>query len=99
MYLGHSIKHDRNMELVLNLETGNVSIQFHLKFDTHFDTISQLNGINSQWQLKAALTTGKQEQIRKLYRTSRKHDRMTGKTGEDCGAKHPHKKTRLTPKT
>jgi hypothetical protein len=38
LYLGPSPKHARSVHLVLNLETGFVSPQFHISFDDHFET-------------------------------------------------------------
>ena len=52
LYLGKSPHHARNVALVLNLETGLVSPQFHLKFDTRFHTVKQEN-FDSKWQTKA----------------------------------------------
>ena len=39
MYLGRSPMHSRNVALVLNLETGRVSPQFHVMFDPGFETL------------------------------------------------------------
>ena len=50
--MGKSPHHARNVALVLNLETGLVSPQFHLKFDTRFHTVKQEN-FDSKWQTKA----------------------------------------------
>jgi hypothetical protein len=38
LYLGPSPQHARSVHLVLNLETGFVSPQFHVSFDDHFET-------------------------------------------------------------
>jgi hypothetical protein len=48
MYLGNSPIHARSVALVLNLETGLVSPQFHIRFDDLFETASTLN-LNIQW--------------------------------------------------
>jgi hypothetical protein len=56
LYLGPSPKHARSVHLVLNLETGLVSPQFHVSFDDHFETtrpgVIRLLPI-SKWQEKA----------------------------------------------
>ena len=41
IYLGQSPIHNRNVALVLNIHTGYVSPQFHVKFDESFRTILQ----------------------------------------------------------
>jgi histone deacetylase 1/2 len=38
LYLGPSPQHARSVHLVLNLETGFVSPQYHVSFDDHFET-------------------------------------------------------------
>jgi hypothetical protein len=38
LYLGPSPQHARSVHLVLNLQTGFVSPQFHVSFDDHFET-------------------------------------------------------------
>ena len=71
IYLGRSAQHSRQVALVLNIVTGHVSPQFHLKLDPAFDTIGQLYQgrrlETSLWQVKAgfkeAKTTAKQESI------------------------------------
>ena len=39
LYLGPSPRHARSVGLVLNLRTGLVSPQFHMKFDDYFETV------------------------------------------------------------
>ena len=41
IYLGQSLIHNRNVELALNIHTGYVSPQFHVKFDETFRTMLQ----------------------------------------------------------
>ena len=41
IYIGHSPLHARNIALILNLETGMVSPQFHVSYDKTFETIKQ----------------------------------------------------------
>jgi hypothetical protein len=54
MYLGQSPHHGRNVSLVLNLTTGLVSPQFHVKHDPTFGILQQ-EKIKSSWLQKAGL--------------------------------------------
>ena len=56
IYLGHSPVHNRNMALVLNIHTGYVSPQFHVKFDEAFRTIQQ-DKWNATWLISTGFTT------------------------------------------
>jgi transposase InsO family protein len=56
IYLGRSPQHAQSVALVLSLETGLVSPQFHVSFDPTFQTMRQKFQSNqpiSQWQHKA----------------------------------------------
>jgi histone deacetylase 1/2 len=56
LYLGPSPQHARSIHLVLNLETGLVSPQFHVSFDDHFETTRKGAAVllpASKWQEKA----------------------------------------------
>jgi hypothetical protein len=56
IYLGRSPQHAQSVALVLSLETGLVSPQFHISFDPTFQTMRkhfQNNEPISQWQQKA----------------------------------------------
>ena len=44
LYLGMSMQHARSVALVLNLTTGHVSPQFHVKFDPTFSTVDPRHG-------------------------------------------------------
>ena len=48
IYLGQSPSHNRNVALVLNIHTGYVSPQFHVKFDESFRTVLQ-DKWNATW--------------------------------------------------
>ena len=55
VYLGHSPSHSRSVALVLSLETGLVSPQFHVVFDPPFQTMREAFidfRPRSQWQAK-----------------------------------------------
>jgi hypothetical protein len=58
VYLGRSPQHARSVALVLSLETGLVSPQFHVSFDSFFQTVistaSEPN-VPSHWQALAGL--------------------------------------------
>jgi len=53
-YLGRSPQHARDISLVLNLETGLVSPQFHVKLDSNFQTLREKGACipTSTWQVK-----------------------------------------------
>jgi hypothetical protein len=51
--MGRLPQHARNVALVLNIETGLVSPQFHVKFDPSFHTVKQSPEMTSSWQIKA----------------------------------------------
>jgi hypothetical protein len=54
LYIGPSPQHARNVALVLNLQTGLASPQFHLKFDSTFETVKgDYSPPKSLWQTKA----------------------------------------------
>lgn len=58
VYLGRSQQHARNISLVLSLETGLVSPQFHIKVDSTFQTMRASFGNKqppSLWQLKCGI--------------------------------------------
>jgi hypothetical protein len=50
LHLGTSPMHSRNISLVLNLRTGLVSPQFHIKFDDLFETVSPSSKLEILWQ-------------------------------------------------
>ena len=52
IYLGMPPIHARSVALVLNVQTGLVSPQFHVKFDDMFETVQQpLEGQPMRWQI------------------------------------------------
>jgi hypothetical protein len=62
--LGYSSRHSLNVSLILNLQTGLVSPQYHCQYDDLFETTTgtQARSIpTSQWQYKVGLTTEKPE--------------------------------------
>ncbi len=54
MYLGCLPQHTRDISLVLNLDTGLVSPQFHIKLDSNFHTLREKGAQlpPSTWQIK-----------------------------------------------
>jgi hypothetical protein len=53
LYLGQSPQHARSVALVLDIETGFVSPQFHVKFDPLFQTVQETERkVSSLWQEK-----------------------------------------------
>ena len=58
LYLGPSPRHARTVGLILNLQTGLASPQFHVSFDEFFETVRPTSGnpgTISTWQEKAGL--------------------------------------------
>jgi len=54
VYLGRSPQHARDVSLVLNLNTGLASLQFHVKLDSNFQTLREpgIKMPQSWWQIK-----------------------------------------------
>ena len=53
LYLGPSPKHSRSVALVLNVETGLVSPQYHVRFDNLFETVKEIDRrTHYLWQQK-----------------------------------------------
>ena len=61
IYMGQSPVHNRNMALVLNIHTGYVSPQFHVKFDETFRTVQQ-----DKWNATWLISTGFMTRINKV---------------------------------
>lgn len=59
IFLCHSPLHAKNVPLILNTQTGNVSPQFHCIYDDGFDTCKTDAKFKSLWQSKAKLTVQK----------------------------------------
>jgi hypothetical protein len=60
--LGYSSRHAHSVSLILNLQTGLVSPQYHCQYDALFETMmgTQARSIpTSQWQYKAGFTSEK----------------------------------------
>ena len=56
IYIGRSPHHARNVALVLDRDTGLVSPQFHVSYDSSFDLLKE-GSIGSSWQLKAGFVS------------------------------------------
>ena len=52
LYLGQSPRHSRSVSLVLNLQTGLVSPQYHVRHDNLFETLKEQAVVTSEWQQK-----------------------------------------------
>ena len=56
IYLGPSPNHASNVHMILSLQTGHVSPQFHVYFDNMFETIRERAGVpQSNWQNKMGI--------------------------------------------
>lgn len=60
LYLGKSRHHARSVALVINLQTGHVSPQFHVTFDPTFETDID-NPPNSRWQIECGFEREKRQ--------------------------------------
>jgi hypothetical protein len=56
IHLGNSPVHSRNVCLVLNVETGTVSPQFHVKYDDLFEMVHDLTHLNIKWQSRTGFS-------------------------------------------
>ena len=53
VYLGPSPRHARSVALILNLETGLVSPQYHVRYDDFFETVKEIDRrLRYLWQTK-----------------------------------------------
>lgn len=57
VYLGKSPQHATSVSLVLNIHTGLTSPQFHVKMDSTFETVKDMDeDMESLWQIKCGFT-------------------------------------------
>jgi hypothetical protein len=83
VYVGKSPHHGRNVALVLSLETGLVSPQFHVAFDPNFQTVKEIT-TKSRWQNKAGFVTQREPVTNK--RSSNANDDQNKKASASEGA-------------
>jgi hypothetical protein len=79
--LGVSNQHARSIVLVLNLATGHVSPQFHVKFDPKFQSVRESLGNSappSEWQVECGFKSRKRTEAKKLKprKEGRKEDHL-----------------------
>ncbi len=55
--LGFSPQHTKSVHLILSLQSGCISPQFHCTFDNNFETLEEYEFLDSQWQHKAHFIT------------------------------------------
>ena len=101
VYLGQSPVHNRTVALVLNPETGYVSPQFHVKFDSSFHSKDQIN-LSSKWQQKTGFVWSPPQQQSKRQReysnTQRESSKKQSTSGKDTSRKHPSAPFQRAPK-
>ena len=89
VYLGRSPLHARSVALVLHLDTGRVSPQYHVHFDVSCQTMRKSFGgksPKSNWQRVCGFTKGKGKPRR--HRTgSRGRRHRAGVTDATCGVR------------
>ena len=67
IYLGRSPFHARSVALVLNINTGRVSPQFHVQFDPSFQTVKEsFEGTSPpiQWQAVCGFAKADEEAVK-----------------------------------
>lgn len=76
IYLGPSPRHARSVALVLNMETGMVSPQYHVRFDDLFETVKRGGIPESKWQRICHFTKSSQQNwdVRASRKQQRKSD-------------------------
>jgi membrane-bound ClpP family serine protease len=85
VHLVNSPRHAQSVSLVLNLETGLVSPQFHCHLDDLFETTTgpQARSIpKSRWQVKARLETSEEEEVDEM-REQTIAEETSGEESED----------------
>ncbi len=90
IYVGKSPQHGRSVALVLSMETGLVSPQFHVAFDPSFRTVKELHA-KSQWQIKAGFV------MQPSMITER--TRGTSRTRRDGSSANTHSNSKGAPKS
>ena len=87
LYLGMSTQHARSVALVLNIETGHVSPQFHIKFDSKFETVKAGVGVpKSKWQSQCYFDSDAKRSQEKESAT--KADAMVEGGADDSAIEH-----------
>ncbi|KAG7357919.1 integrase core domain containing protein [Nitzschia inconspicua] len=84
--LGPSPVHATNVSLVLNLETGHVSPQYHIVHDDTFETLSQMQPVKSNWKRQCHFTDEPYD--RSIYRTADEGETATPRASTVHG--HPN---------
>ena len=75
VYLGRSPNHAQSVALVLNLATGLVSPQFHLKFDDLFETVKDHDTYPNRWKVA---TRFRQEGRKERKGKAKEHPHVSG---------------------
>ncbi|KAG7363236.1 reverse transcriptase RNA-dependent DNA polymerase [Nitzschia inconspicua] len=84
--LGPSPVHATNVSLVLNLETGHVSPQYHIVHDDTFETLSQMQPVKSNWKRQCHFTDEPYDHS--IYRTADEGETATPRASTVHG--HPN---------
>ncbi|KAG7349703.1 reverse transcriptase RNA-dependent DNA polymerase [Nitzschia inconspicua] len=84
--LGPSPVHATNVSLVLNLETGHVSPQYHIVHDDTFETLSQMQPVKSNWKRQCHFTDEPYDPS--IYRTADEGETATPRASTVHG--HPN---------
>ena len=82
LYLGNSPRHARSVSLVLNIQTGRVSPQFHVQHDEFFETIVLNDRTPSKWKRVAGfynynIKQMKNKPVKKIFKREVGHQIAT----------------------
>ena len=79
IYLGNSPKHARTVSLVLNLNTGHVSPQYHVQHDDFFETIQDTSSALNlgRWKQLAGIQSGETKPSSYGQNTKNKQEILT----------------------
>jgi len=81
IYLGRSPQHARSIALVLDRTTGLVSPQFHVSFDSNFDTVTK-DDHDDTWKIKAGFVTRIKPPVHKITSPRGRNTSTTRYTSE-----------------
>lgn len=82
VYLGKSLQHASNVYLILNIETGLTSPQFHVKLDSSFNTIKDVN-FEPTWQVICGFVSRPKSYKRKREDVDNKPNEHETKIGNE----------------
>ena len=84
VYLGPSPHHAWSVHMILSIQNGHISPQFHVHFDNMFETINdKVNVPPSRWQTKTRLANLQPQDEPKATVNNSPNNKVTAGLGED----------------